>query len=302
MAGEMTPGGSRRITPGDSTPGGSRHLDSRNHPQPEIRPGDIYGRMPMPPQQTSYYQDGGGYGVPGTRKSLTDAENARRAAEAEIARRNADSDNTRRNMETENSRRAAENERRAAEDNRISYQSSYQQGNQRNSSIEMTPRSNKDERMQSLGVYVSRTPIVKTPDSRTPDFNRSRTEFLDRRSICQSNERLDVTSESVSADRASGSDNQQKVKSSGVEDSKTKDDCGRDDLDDDDGGFTKGGAGSDYEKLRGGGQSDSGRGSTVYSSGKAKTERQVDTSPEPLATHGKSCHCNSTLITQIYIF
>nr|XP_018899602.1 PREDICTED: uncharacterized protein LOC109032098 [Bemisia tabaci] len=53
----------------------------------------------------------------------------------------------------------------------------------------------------------------------------------------------------------------------------------------DEGGFSKSGPlsgiSSDYDKLRNSGHSDSGRGSTVYSSGKAgKSDRQIDTSPE----------------------
>lgn len=43
------------------------------------------------------------------------------------------------------------------------------------------------------------------------------------------------------------------------------------------------GMSSDYEKNRYGGQSDSGRGSTVYSSGKLK--RTIDTSPDSSEPH-----------------
>uniref|UniRef100_A0A1B6D5S8 SAM domain-containing protein n=1 Tax=Clastoptera arizonana TaxID=38151 RepID=A0A1B6D5S8_9HEMI len=288
---EMTPGGSRKITPRDSTPGMSRHMDSRSLPQSDLRPGETYSRTPMTSQHQVYYQDVGGYGVTGTRKSLTDAENSRRA-EAEAMRRSADMDvikrSHKREDDPENSRTTAENERCAVEENRLSYQGNYVLGNQRSTNAQITPRSSNEDRMQSLGVYVSRTPVpvVKTLDSRTPDINRSRGEDYNRKSS-QSNERLNVTSESVSADQfsANGNDIHQKLHSSLADNFKSKDDYVREDLDDDDGGFAKGGTVSDYEKLRGGGQSDSGRGSTVYSSGKAKTERQVDTSPEPHHTN-----------------
>lgn len=287
---------------GEMTPGGTRRMDTRTPIQPEIRPGEMYGRMPT--SQSIYYQDSAGYGIPGTRKSVADAENVRRAAETERVRR--------------------------IEENRSAFQSVNQQQpptpHQRMSvNPEMTPRlPNKDDRMQSLGVYVSRNAneqsqtVNKNPDTRTPEF-RHRTDFIDKRSVCQSNERLDIVGDSASAvGLSSGGALGHSTNTGGVvvhsggaggvahaehrpevyqkpkpmsepEEGRGKDDCMRPDLDDDDAGFSKGGASSDYEKLRGGAQSDSGRGSTVYSSGKAKTERQIDTSPEPNTTPGKLC-------------
>lgn len=49
------------------------------------------------------------------------------------------------------------------------------------------------------------------------------------------------------------------------------------------------GLSSDYEKQRGGGQSDSGRGSTVYSSGKLKNT--TDTSPDSSELHRMAGKC-----------
>lgn len=291
-----------RVMAGEITPGGSRRMDTRTPIQPEIRPGDMYGRMST--SQSIYYQESGGYGIPGTRKSLADAENVRRAAETERVRR--------------------------IDENRSAFQSVNQQPptpHQRMTvNPELTPRLlNKDDRMQSLGVYVSRNPneqsqsVNKNADTRTPEF-RHRIDFIDKRSVCQSNERLDVVGDSASAvgviNSASSSGAVGHSTNAGVgghsasvggvghvenrseayqkqklmsepEEGRGKDDCVRPDLDDDDAGFSKGGTSSDYEKLRGGAQSDSGRGSTVYSSGKAKTERQIDTSPEPNTTPGK---------------
>lgn len=213
-----------------------------------MHPGDVYGRMP-----SSYYQDGGGYGVPGTRKSVTDAENARKV---EAARR----------------------------EERYHYQHRH----------DLRPP--KD--MEHMGVYVSRNPTevrnsTKTPESRTPDF--SRTNFSDNRTISQSVERLDSDVHEVN-----GRDD---YKSDNVGYKSDKDQCeAKDEEDDDEGGFKGGGgAGSDYEKLRGGGQSDSGRGSTVYSSGKAKTERNIDTSPEPNTITGMLKHIQGSTLFILFV-
>lgn len=196
-----------------------------------MRPGDVYQRIP-----SNYYQDGGGYGVPGTRKSVTDAENSRKVG---AARR----------------------------EERYQYQNSQQRHQQVDGRLA--------KEMENMGIYVSRNPTdgrtSKTPESRTPDFNR-RTDFSENRTISQSIERLESVNREVNGGEGFKSD---------IEKERA---CEKEE-EDDEGGF-KGGAGSDYEKLRGGGQSDSGRGSTVYSSGKAKTERNIDTSPEPNAVTG----------------
>lgn len=205
------------------------------------RQGDLYGRTPG-----NYYQDGGGYGVPGTRKSITDAENARKV---EAARR----------------------------EERFQYQQTQQR-------LQQDTRVSKD--MESMGVYVMRNPVSEQKpailrESRTPDFSR-RTELSDRRTMSRSVERLDTVSrdvESVHREVNSG-------EMYGRSDNEKDKEYHRNEEEDDEGGF-KGGIGSDYEKMRSGGQSDSGRGSTVYSSGKAKTERNIDTSPEPNTVTGE---------------
>ncbi|KAG8248435.1 hypothetical protein J6590_040908 [Homalodisca vitripennis] len=227
-----------RIVTADMTPSLSHQRIPQQNTTSVMRPGDVYGRMP-----SSYYQDGGGYGVPGTRKSVTDAENARKI---DIARR----------------------------EERYHFQQNQQRHQQAEERL--------GKEMENMGVYVSRNPgegrvSSKTPESRTPDFNR-RTDFSENRTISQSVERLNSDIREVNGVEVYKSDN-----------ARDKEECKEEQEDDDEGGF-KGGAGSDYEKLRSGGQSDSGRGSTVYSSGKAKTERNVDTSPEPntVTGHGDS--------------
>ncbi|RZF39156.1 hypothetical protein LSTR_LSTR005784 [Laodelphax striatellus] len=147
-------------------------------------------------------------------------------------------------------------------------------------------RTQQEDKTQSLGVYVSRTPLETPRNIATQNNseNRTQSEFRApkpptfggfkapnrRGSLFLSSDRLD----SDHLHKDSGN----KAASEGEDNDRHQDD-------DDDVGFSKG-AGSDYEKLRGGMQSDSGRGSTVYSSGKAKTERNVDTSPEPLPHPG----------------
>lgn len=206
------------------------------------RQGDIYGRTPG-----NYYQDGGGYGVPGTRKSITDAENARKV---EAARR----------------------------EERFQYQHQTQHR------LHQDIRASKD--MESMGVYVMRNPVsdqkpAMSRESRTPDFSR-RTELSDRRTMSRSVERLDT----VSRDVESVNREVNGVEVYSRSDNEKDKEYHRNEEEDDEGGF-KGGIASDYEKHRNGGQSDSGRGSTVYSSGKAKTERNIDTSPEPNTVTGK---------------
>lgn len=131
-------------------------------------------------------------------------------------------------------------------------------------------------RPEHTGVYVTRNSAdihnkPKTPESRTPDFHRRPNNFSDNRTLSRSVERLDSGVREV---------NRREYTGENLECKSDKDQCVEKEDEDDEGGF-KGGGGSDYEKLRSGAQSDSGRGSTVYSSGKAKTERNLDTSPEP---------------------
>ncbi|XP_054260522.1 uncharacterized protein LOC128985166 [Macrosteles quadrilineatus] len=206
-----------------------------------MRPGDVYGR---------HYPDTGGYGVPGTRRSVSEAESARKV---EAARR----------------------------EERYYFQ-------QQNQPRHTDPRASKE--MESMGVYVSRNPgdrTSKTPESRTPDFSRkterdSRTPDFHRKSELLSRT-PDLERRIESENRVLRSQSVERLDSRDVNgdcriemDREKERDREKEEEDDEEGGF-KGGAG---------GQSDSGRGSTVYSSGKAKTERNIDTSPEPNTVTG----------------
>ncbi|XP_075232459.1 uncharacterized protein LOC142330878 [Lycorma delicatula] len=245
-----------------------------------IRPGEMYSRTPA--SQASYYSNDCGYGIPSNKKNLIEMENARRMSEADSIQ---------------------VLHRRGSEPGRLDEIAGASGGGPG------INNNNQDDKTQTLGVYTTRTP-VETPrnitlrqqpqhtreETRTPCDYRliNKTEFSDRRNIFQSNERLDAISSAASVGNIVKESNKEQMLNvnNEIEDNhRLKDNL--DDEDNDHHGFTKsvggGGANSDYEKLRGGGaQSDSGRGSTVYSSGKAKTERNIDTSPEPLPHPGAS--------------
>ncbi|XP_075233395.1 uncharacterized protein LOC142331397 isoform X2 [Lycorma delicatula] len=275
-----------------------------------IRPGEMYSRTPA--SQASYYSNDGGYGIPSNKKNLIEMENARRMSEADsiqvLHRRGSEPG---RLDEIAGASGGGPGRGNVAHNSNNNLPGTPRLGsynhNDNNNHAHRINNNNQDDKTQSLGVYTTRTP-VETPRNITlrqqPQHTReetrtscdyrliNKTEFSDRRNIFQSNERLDAISTAASVGNIVKESNKEQMLNvnNEIEDNhRLKDDL--DDEDNDHHGFTKsvggGGANSDYEKLRGGGaQSDSGRGSTVYSSGKAKTERNIDTSPEPLPHPG----------------